>query len=134
MNRFYQLLLLASTFIILPAVFFAASCEGPTVYKNCDTDSLIAIIHSRDTALTAASKSILAFQTIASVRETKIDQLHLQSQRQIDSMTDLAAEIERRDEQIGKLKNRLDSAVAIIKRQGKELEKCVVDSRKAQKQ
>lgn len=40
-----------ATFIVLPLAFWAASCESPTVYKDCNVDSLVHHIDSLEAIL-----------------------------------------------------------------------------------
>lgn len=112
-----RLSIFIALFFLLPYMFWQASCEGSTEPTfECKADSLLI---ARQANLI---DSVNAWKNIAAINHISIERLN-------NSLQDLSYEIDARDEQIAKFKNRLDSAIVIIKRQNEQLKRCVIDGR-----
>lgn len=96
------------TIIILPLMFWAASCEATK--DETRLNKIDSLQHLTD----SLSTQIIAWKNIVSINHITIERLNL-------SIQDVTFELEAEIEQKAKYKNRLDSAIAIIKRQSDQL-------------
>lgn len=117
---------------LLPWMFWEASCEG-TKPTECKADSLTEVLNlhiSEDIIamnediklMRMATDSLKAWKNVVAINHISIDRLN-------NSLQDLTYELEEREERIAKFKNRLDSAIVIIKRQNEQLKRCMIDGR-----
>jgi hypothetical protein len=136
-----RLTLYALTPAIFILMFYGACSESKTTPPPCDgqvladslnsecwarMDSSKRVVEDAHRLLTTAYDSIKGWKQIVTINHLTIERLDASVR---DLSFDLNAEREHFQDMKAKYENRLDSAVAIIRRQQDQLKRCVIDGR-----
>ena len=111
-----------SLYLLTPALFlltFYGACSETSTKGTQNYDSLKIVARN-------AQDSVRAYKQLVTINHLTIERLNASLQ---DVSFDLNAEREHFQDMRAKYENRLDSAVAIIRRQQEQLSRCVIDGR-----